>query len=77
MKRDFYRCNQISSLLIFGRRETKSEPEINATGSGKGYRVDTRKRYRGKYPKTFLETDYSPILSESDSEREENHPNNP
>ena len=74
MKMEFYGCSQIASLLMFGRRENKFEQEIGVTQSGKRYRVHTRKRSHGQDPKTFAETDYSPLLNESGSEREEFHP---
>jgi len=50
---------------MFGRR---SEEERGTTRSGKIYRVDTRKRYHGKYLETFIETNYIPLLSGSESE---------
>lgn len=43
--------------------------------SGKRYRVDTKKRSRGQYIKLFIETNYSPLLSESEGEG--NPPKNP
>lgn len=45
--------------------------------SGKRYIVDTRKRSHGQDLKTFVETKYSPLLSESESEREGSHPDTP
>lgn len=72
MKREFYECNQIARLLMFGGIKSKSEPETGVTRSGKRYRVDTDNRYRGKYMKTFVENNYIPMLSESESEREDN-----
>lgn len=43
----------------------------------KRYRIDTRKNARGQDTKTFVETKYSPLLSESESEREDSQPNKP
>ena len=77
MKREFYGCNHIASLLMFGRRENKSEQEINTMRSGKRYRVDTKKRSCGQDSNTFVKTNYSPLLSGSKSEREESHRDNP
>jgi len=62
---------------MFERRENKSKQEVGVTRSGKRHRVDTRKRSCGQAPKTFVETDYCPLLCGSKSEREEIHPNNP
>jgi len=42
--------------------------EIGTTRSGKRYRVDTKKRCCGQDPKLFIETDYSPLMSESEGE---------
>ena len=57
---------------MFGRRESKTEKDSSETQSGKRYKVDTRKIYRGQDLKTFVETDYSPILSKFESERYDN-----
>lgn len=45
VKRKFYECSQIISLLVFRRR---SEEENGTTRSGKIYRIDTRNRSHGK-----------------------------
>lgn len=74
MKREFYGCIHIASLLMFGTKENKSQPEIAVTRSGKRYIIDTRKRVHGKYLKKLLETKYSPLLSESKSERDDSLP---
>lgn len=77
MKKEFYGCSCISSLLMFGIRENKFEPKITVMWSGKRYRVDTRKGAHGQDSETFVETKYSPMLSESESEREYTHPDKP
>jgi len=59
---------------MFGIRENKFEPEIIVTRIGKIYRVDTRKRFHGKDPETFVETKYSRLLSDFECEREDSHP---
>ena len=59
---------------MFGRRESKSQQQSSATQSGKIYRVYTRNISRGQYLNTFVDTNYIPILSEFESEREESHP---
>lgn len=45
-----------------------SEDETGTTRSGKGYKIETRKISYGQDPKTFIETNYSPLFSESKSE---------
>lgn len=45
----------------------RSKEEIGTTRSGKIYRIDTRKISHGQDTNTFIETDYSPLLSESES----------
>jgi len=57
---------------MFGRRKNKYAQQIIVMRSGKRYRVDTRKRYLGQDLKTFVDTYYSPVLSE----REEIHHDN-
>lgn len=50
---------------MFGRR---SKEEIGTTQSGKIYRIDARNISHGQDLKTFIETDYRPLLSEYESE---------
>jgi len=61
VKREFEECNQIIRLLMFGRR---SEEETGTKISGKRYRINIKNRSRGQDLKTFIETDYIPLLSE-------------
>ena len=72
MEREFYECNQIAFLHMFRRI---SKQEIGVTWSGKRYRVDIRKRPHGQDSKTFIKSDYSPLLSEF--ENEESLPDKP
>lgn len=50
---------------MFGRI---SKEEIGIIRSGKIYRINTRKRSCGQDANTFIETDYSPLLNEYESE---------